>query len=154
MVGNDHGNDHSGGSLAEQLRAQMRALVGAFATTRGRQIALTLAASDPESEMTRAFRNRVILSSRERGRELIDEAVRAGVIKPPVDPEVLLDMLYAPSSIAFCSGTCHSVRALPTAWSTLRSFWSRRPARQGTGVAIPALPTLKRGRHFTRIRRS
>lgn len=96
MVGNDHGNDHSGGSLAEQLRAQMRALVGAFATTRGRQIALTLAASDPESEMTRAFRNRVILSSRERGRELIDEAVRAGVIKPPVDPEVLLDMLYAP----------------------------------------------------------
>ena len=96
MVGNRPDNDRSGGSLAERLRAQMRSLVTAFATTRGRQIAFALAASDPESEMTRAFRNRVILSSRERGREFIDEAASAGFIQSPDNPEVLLDMLYAP----------------------------------------------------------
>ncbi|MFV3073300.1 TetR-like C-terminal domain-containing protein [Niveispirillum fermenti] len=78
------------------LTAQMRALVKAFATTRGRQIAMTLAAADPESEMTRAFRNRVILSSREAGRALVQDAVRRGEIGPPVEIEILLDMIYGP----------------------------------------------------------
>ncbi len=82
--------------LKVALTAQMRALVKAFATTRGRQIAMTLAAADPESEMTRAFRNRVILSSREAGRQLITEAVRRGEIPPPVEIETLLDMVYGP----------------------------------------------------------
>ena len=82
--------------LKAALTAQMQALVKAFATTRGRQIAMTLAAADPESEMTRAFRNRVILSSREAGRQLITEAVRRGEIPPPVEIETLLDMVYGP----------------------------------------------------------
>lgn len=83
-------------SLEGALRSQMRALVAAFATTRGRQIALALAASDPESEMTKAFRNRVILSSREQGRRLVEEAVAGGEIAAPADLDTLLDMIYAP----------------------------------------------------------
>lgn len=82
--------------LKAALTAQMRALVKAFATTRGRQIAMTLAAADPESEMTRAFRNRVILSSREAGRTLVQDAVRRGEIGAPAEIEVLLDMIYGP----------------------------------------------------------
>lgn len=84
------------GALEGGLRAQLRALVTAFATTRGRQIAMTLAASDPESEMTKAFRNRVILSSRETGRRLIGEAVAGGEIEAPAEIETVLDMIYAP----------------------------------------------------------
>lgn len=82
--------------LQAALRAQLRTLVTAFATTRGRQIALALAASDPESEMTKAFRNRVILSSREKGRALIAAAQARGEIALPGDIEILLDMIYAP----------------------------------------------------------
>lgn len=78
------------------LRAQMRSLVAAFATTRGRQVALTLAASDPESEMAKAFRNRVVLSSRETGRRLILAAQARGEIEYPANIEVVLDMIYAP----------------------------------------------------------
>jgi len=96
MVGDEGEAAIGGRSLADQLRAQMRSLVTAFATTRGRQITLALAASDPDSEMTKAFRNRVILSSRERGRALIENAVRAGSVQAVEDQEVLLDMLYAP----------------------------------------------------------
>ncbi len=90
--------DPGGGrpDLAGALHGQMRGLVTAFATTRGRQIALTLAASDPESEMTKAFRNRVILSSREMGRQLIAAAVARQEITAPGDTEILLDMIYAP----------------------------------------------------------
>ncbi|MCA1409476.1 TetR/AcrR family transcriptional regulator C-terminal ligand-binding domain-containing protein, partial [Ensifer sp. BRP08] len=75
---------------------QMRSLIQAFATTRGRQIAMTLAAADPESEFTKAFRNQVILSSREAGRALLLEAAARGEIILQQDLEVLLDMIYGP----------------------------------------------------------
>ncbi|QPC86400.1 TetR family transcriptional regulator [Mesorhizobium sp. NBSH29] len=82
--------------LGDALKRQIKDIVQVFATTRGRQIALALATADPDSEMTRAFRNRIILSGREAGRQLLDEAAQRGEIKPPPDIEVLLDMIYAP----------------------------------------------------------
>ena len=84
------------GRLAPALKRLLTDLVQAFATTRGRQIALALAAGDPDSEMARAFRNRVVLSSREAGRGLIDAAAARGEIAPPGDAEVVLDMIFAP----------------------------------------------------------
>lgn len=78
------------------LSAQMRGLVTAFASTRGRQITMALAAADPESEFTKAFRNQVILSSRNAGRTILDEALARGEIAPPPDFEALLDMIYGP----------------------------------------------------------
>jgi AcrR family transcriptional regulator len=78
------------------IRAQLRILVRAFATTRGRQIAMALAAADPDSEFTRAFRNRVILSSREAGRGLIERAAARGEIALSGDIDVILDMIYGP----------------------------------------------------------
>ncbi len=84
------------GHLRAALKAQLERLVASFATTRGRQIAMALAASDPESEMTKAFRNRVILSSREHGRALIAAAQAEGEIDRVENLEVVLDMIYAP----------------------------------------------------------
>lgn len=85
-----------GGDWRAALRQQLRSIVQAFATTRGRQIGLALATADPDSEMTRAFRNRVVLSGREAGRRLIEQSVAASEIVPAVDIEVLLDMIYGP----------------------------------------------------------
>ncbi len=85
-----------GATAQAALGAQMRALVTAFATTRGRQITMALAAADPESEFTKAFRNQVILSSRAAGRDILEQAVARGEIAPPPDLEVLLDMIYGP----------------------------------------------------------
>jgi hypothetical protein len=82
--------------LFTAIRAQLRILVRAFATTRGRQIAMALAAADPDSEFTRAFRNRVILSSREAGRGLIERAAARGEIALAGDIDVILDMIYGP----------------------------------------------------------
>ncbi len=82
--------------LEATFSAQIAALVQAFATTRGRQIAMALATADPESEFTRAFRNRVILSSRETGRRFIEDAAANGEIAPPEEIETVLDMIYAP----------------------------------------------------------
>ena len=83
-------------ALRARLLTQLRSLTTAFATTRGRQVALTLASADPESEYTKAFRNRVILASREAGRQMLEDAVAAGEIVRPADVETLLDMIYGP----------------------------------------------------------
>ena len=82
--------------LYSALQAQLRSLVAAFATTRRRQVALTLAAADPESEMAKALRNSVMLSSRETGRRLILAAQAHGEIEDPTNIEVVSDMIYAP----------------------------------------------------------
>jgi AcrR family transcriptional regulator len=84
------------GNLHTALKRQITDIVQVFATTRGRQIARALAAADPDSEMTRAFRNRIILSGREAGRRLIIDAIQRGEIAAPPDIEVILDMIYAP----------------------------------------------------------
>lgn len=86
-----------GGATAQAaLGAQMSGLVTAFASTRGRQITMALAAADPESEFTKAFRNRVILSSRNAGRVILEQALARGEIVAPPDMEALLDMIYGP----------------------------------------------------------
>jgi AcrR family transcriptional regulator len=78
----------------EALEQHLSRIIATFATTRGRQVALALAAADGESELARAFRTRVILNSRQAGRRILEAGIRDGRIAPPPDMEALLDMIY------------------------------------------------------------
>lgn len=84
------------GQTREKLHRQMDNLLAIFATPRGRQIALTMAAAEPASEMAKAFRTRVMLEQREAGRVILTEAAAHGEIRLGADIETILDMLYAP----------------------------------------------------------
>jgi len=84
------------GQSREKLHRQMDSLLAIFATPRGRQIALTMAAAEPDSELAKAFRNRVMLEQREAGRAILREAEARGEIIGATDIETVLDMLYAP----------------------------------------------------------
>ena len=84
------------GRTREKLYRQMDTLLAIFATPRGRQIALTMAAAEPDSEMARAFRTRVMLEQREAGRAILTEAEARSEIQSGADMETILDMLYAP----------------------------------------------------------
>lgn len=86
----------SSGRTREKLYRQMDNLLAIFSTPRGRQIALTMAAAEPDSEMAKAFRTRVMLEQREAGRAILAEAEAQGEIHPVADIETILDMLYAP----------------------------------------------------------
>ncbi len=86
------------------LTAQLTRLVQSFSSTRGRQITIALASADPESEFTRAFRNRVILSARAHGRALIEAAIARGDLSAPQDMETLLDMIYGPLFFRILAG--------------------------------------------------
>ncbi len=84
------------GSARRRLHDQLEALITQFATVRGRQITLTLASADQDSELGKAFRNRIILKSREEGRAIIAAGIASGEFAPPRDIEALLDMIYGP----------------------------------------------------------
>jgi AcrR family transcriptional regulator len=92
----DLSGGRSKGSPKERLQAHLKGLIDTFATTRGRQVALTLASADPDSEYTKAFRNRVILESRALGRELLLEELESAGADLRLDIETLLDMIYGP----------------------------------------------------------
>ncbi len=78
----------------EALEAHLARIIATFATTRGRQVAIALAAADSESELSRAFRTHVILRSREAGRGILLRGVAQGHIAPPPSIEAALDMIY------------------------------------------------------------
>jgi AcrR family transcriptional regulator len=85
-----------GSSARNALAAHLLSVIETFATQRGRQITLTMASADPDSELSKAFRNQVILKSREAGRRLIQQAAAAHQLRPDINVEAVLDMLYGP----------------------------------------------------------
>ena len=96
MAGQPGKEPAGGGRVRERLCQQMDGLLAIFASPRGRQIALTMAAAEPDSEMAKAFRTRVMLEQREEGRAILAKAEAQGEIRLSADIETILDMLYAP----------------------------------------------------------
>ena len=84
------------GSTRQRLSAHLRSVMKTFSSPRGRQITMMLASAEEESEISKAFRNQVILHSREFGRKLLDQAIADGEVHATVDVEAALDALYGP----------------------------------------------------------
>lgn len=78
------------------LRAQLRAIAQRFATSTGRHVASMIAASDPQSELTKAFRNHFVLARRTEGKALLERAIANEEVRADLDLEVALDLLYGP----------------------------------------------------------
>ncbi|MEM7300123.1 MAG: TetR/AcrR family transcriptional regulator [Pseudomonadota bacterium] len=81
-------------SALTDLKTHLQRVIAVFATAQGRQIAQLMAASEADSELSKAFRNEIILRSREEGRSLIDRAVENGELGSDVNIETMLDMVY------------------------------------------------------------
>lgn len=84
------------GSAKRRLAAHLGGVMKTFSTPRGRQITMMLASAEEESEISKAFRNQVILQSREFGRTLLDQAISDGEVRKGIDLEATLDALYGP----------------------------------------------------------
>jgi len=78
------------------LECQILKVVDKFATKRGGQVRLMLAAAEQDSEIAKGFRNQVILKSRVEGHDLLTRAISAGDIRADADIEIALDMIYGP----------------------------------------------------------
>jgi AcrR family transcriptional regulator len=78
------------------LRQQLRAIAQRFATATGRHVTMMLAASDQDSELSKAFRHHFVLARRAEGKSLLEQAMKEGSVRSDVDLEVALDLLYGP----------------------------------------------------------
>ena len=78
------------------LKTQLCSIVDVFASRTGRSVTHVLAAADPGTELSKVFRNRFILARRDEGRGLLREAIARGDVRPGVDIEIALDLIYAP----------------------------------------------------------
>ncbi len=92
------------GSGQQRLVTHIKSVIKTFSSRRGRQITLTMASAEQESELAKAFRNQVILKSRDTGRALLESALDDGTIRSKVDIETLLDMLYGPIFFRLLAG--------------------------------------------------
>jgi hypothetical protein len=57
---------------------------------------MMIAAAQNDSELAKIFRNRFIMGRREEGRGILRVAVQMGELRPDIDYEVTLDLIYAP----------------------------------------------------------
>ncbi|MET0152601.1 MAG: TetR/AcrR family transcriptional regulator [Candidatus Binatia bacterium] len=81
-------------SAIRALGQQLRTIAERFATPTGRHVATMIAASDLETEFSKAFRNHFVLARRAEGRALLEQAIRDGEVRADLDVEVALDLLY------------------------------------------------------------
>ncbi|MEM7360192.1 MAG: TetR/AcrR family transcriptional regulator [Pseudomonadota bacterium] len=78
------------------LKTQLQTVVSRFATSSGKQATILMASAQPESELSKAFRNQVILKSREEGRFLVEEIMAADSAQNGMPIDTILDMIYGP----------------------------------------------------------
>jgi hypothetical protein len=115
------------------LRQQLHTIAERFASPTGRHVATMIAASDLESEFSKAFRNHFVLARRAEGRVLLEQAIREGDVRPDLDAEVALDLLYGPLFFRLLMGHApldarftdevlsHALRGLARRKSSIRS---------------------------------
>jgi AcrR family transcriptional regulator len=80
----------------DSLRLQMLSQVKAFRGDFGGLIKALLGEAQFDPEMADAFRERWIMPRRRKLRTVIEEAMRQGDLRKDIDPELAMDMLYAP----------------------------------------------------------
>ncbi len=78
------------------LRAQLHAVADAFAAPAGRSVAAMVAAAQSETELAKAFRNEFIARNRDATRLLLKRCIEDGLIAPPADMELALDLVFGP----------------------------------------------------------
>lgn len=78
------------------LTRQVCQVISVFASLRGRQVTQMMAAAEPDSELSKAFRNQIILKCREDGRAILRRAQEADLVREVIDLDLVLDMIYGP----------------------------------------------------------
>jgi AcrR family transcriptional regulator len=83
-------------SALHALKDQLQRIVAVFGSPIGRHVATMIAASEGDTELSKAFRNHFLLARREEGRALLLNAIDQREVRRDIDLEVALDLIYAP----------------------------------------------------------
>jgi AcrR family transcriptional regulator len=89
-------NEEGSGSALAALRTQLHEVARVFSAPLGRSVTQMIAAAEPDTELSKAFRNHFILARRNEGRAFLATAMLSGEIRQDLDIDVGLDLIYAP----------------------------------------------------------
>jgi AcrR family transcriptional regulator len=94
-----------GRNFAESIRLQMRTMAKAFRGQDGTLIRALLAEAQFDRELAVALRERWTMPRRRMAVKYFEEGIRAGKLRSDVDPEAMIDVLYAPLYYRLHMGT-------------------------------------------------
>jgi AcrR family transcriptional regulator len=117
------------GTALTGLRAQLHEVARVFSAPLGRSVTLMIAASEQETELSKAFRNHFILARRNEGRGFLTSAMSNGEVRRDLDVDVALDMIYAPVFYRLLMGHAPlSARFIDEVLNLAMQGLKRRPA--------------------------
>ncbi len=91
--------------LTDSIRLQMRTMAKAFRGRDGALVKALLSEAQFDAELATAFRERWTLPRRKMALAVFHDAVRQGVLRPDIDLEATIDLLYAPIYYRLQMGT-------------------------------------------------
>ncbi|WP_263358843.1 TetR/AcrR family transcriptional regulator [Acidicapsa ligni] len=95
----------SADSFKESIRLQMRTMAKAFRGKDGALIRVLLAEAQFDLELAKALREQWTMPRRKMAIEYFREGVRLGVLRSDIDPDAMIDLLYAPLYYRLQMGT-------------------------------------------------
>ncbi|MBB6142309.1 AcrR family transcriptional regulator [Silvibacterium bohemicum] len=83
-------------NFIESIRLQMRTMAKAFRGRDGALIRVLLAEAQFDPELAKALREQWTLPRRKMAAEYFRSGIRDGILRADIDPEAMIDILYAP----------------------------------------------------------
>lgn len=84
------------GTAYEDIRTQMRRVTRLLASPIGAVMRELISSAQGDTEVADQFRDRFFLERRERAATTITDGINRGELRPNLDTEVVIDMLYGP----------------------------------------------------------
>ncbi len=89
----------------DSIRLQMRSMAKAFRGRDGSLIRALLAEAQFDPELATALRERWTMPRRRMAISYFEEGMRKGILRPGLDPDAIIDVLYAPIYYRLQMGT-------------------------------------------------
>ena len=86
----------STGPVLESIHQQMRRWAVIFRSPLGQVVATVIGAGQSDPEILQAFRAHWVEPRRIEARKLLQQSIKKGEIRPDLDPDTVLDLLYGP----------------------------------------------------------
>jgi AcrR family transcriptional regulator len=96
--------DPDTGSAAEDFRRALRGLIRFYRTNSGRAFAQLIGEAQFDPQIAVALRAHLIGSRRELVRAILDRGIARGELRPDVDPEAAIDVIFGPAMYRLLAG--------------------------------------------------
>lgn len=83
-------------SVRDNFIRQLKAMSDLFAQPLGRSMLSVIAGGEADSEVVRAFHTSYLLPKRNEAKRFIEAGIERGELLPGLDPEITLDLIFAP----------------------------------------------------------